>query len=294
MTAVALLASAAMRQAADPAPPMSAADQIIGASPAGDWRAIDPENTLYLDLPGGRVIIELAPAFAPLHVANIKRLVRQGYFDGLAVVRAQDNYVVQWADSDGKRSLGGAAATLPPEFTAAFDAALPFTPLPDVDTYAPQVGFTDGFPVARDPAAGQTWLTHCYGMVGVGRDNAVESGSGAELYAVIGQAPRLLDRNVALVGHVVQEIDILSVMPRGKGALGFYQTPAERVAIHSIKVAADLPPAQRVPLSALKTDSPTFAALLQARRFRHDDWYKVPAGRVDVCNVPLPVRVGRG
>jgi len=288
---LALLASAAMRQAADPAPPpASQADQIIAASPAGDWRTIDPENTLYLDLPGGRVIIELAPAFAPNHVANIKRLVRQGYFDGLAVVRAQDNYVVQWADPDGKRSLGGAAARLAPEFTRAIDGAPPFTPLPDADTYAPQVGFADGFPTARDPAAGQTWLTHCYGMVGAGRDNAADSGNGAELYAVIGQAPRLLDRNVTLVGRVVRGIDVLSVMPRGTAPLGFYATPAERIPIRSIRIAADVPVAERLSLQELRTDSATFAALVQARRFRHDDWYKVPAGHVDVCNVVVPVR----
>jgi hypothetical protein len=73
--------------------------EILAASPAADWRAIDPEDTLYLTLPQGRVVIELAPAFAPNHVANIKRLVRAGFYDGLAVVRVQDNYVVQWGDA---------------------------------------------------------------------------------------------------------------------------------------------------------------------------------------------------
>ena len=72
---------------------------ILAASPAADWRAVDPEDTLYLILPQGRVVIELAPAFAPGHVANIKRLVRAGFYDGLAVVRVQDDYVVQWGDA---------------------------------------------------------------------------------------------------------------------------------------------------------------------------------------------------
>src|SRR2546430_10145090 len=60
-----------------------------------DWRALDPSNTLYLELPAGRVVIELAPQFAPHHVANVEALARGHYFDGLAVMRAQDNYVVQ-------------------------------------------------------------------------------------------------------------------------------------------------------------------------------------------------------
>ena len=275
--------------AADAEAPLSLA-QILEKSPASDWRAVDPARTLYMDLPQGRVIIELAPRFAPNHVANIERLVHDGYFDGLAIVRVQDNYVVQWADPDDKRTVGGAHKTLKAEFTSAYDATTPFTKLPDPDTYAPQTGFTDGFPAARDPSTHRTWLTHCYGVVGAGRDNDADSGGGTELYAVIGQAPRQLDRNVTLVGRVISGIDILSSLPRGHGDLGFYQTAAERIPIRSIKLASELPADQQVRLEALRTDSATFAALLRNRRFRQDDWYKVPAGRIDVCNVPLPVR----
>jgi hypothetical protein len=78
--------------------------EVLAASQPGDWRSLDPENTLYMDLPGGRVVIELAPAFAPQHVANVKALAREKYYDGLAVVRVQDNYVVQWADPDARKA----------------------------------------------------------------------------------------------------------------------------------------------------------------------------------------------
>ncbi len=269
--------------------PASMAD-ILAASPPADWRPIDPENTVYMQLPKGVVIFELAPRFAPRHVANIKALIREGYFDGLAIVRVQDDYVVQWADPDGKRSLGPAAATLKAEFDRVFDGSEPFTPLPDRDTYAPVTGFADGFPAARDPGLKMTWLTHCYGMVGVGRDNDADSGGGSELYAVIGHAPRQLDRNVTLVGRVVRGIELMSSLPRGTEALGFYKTAGERTPIVSVKIAADVPAKQRLPLEALRTDSETFAKLLQNRRFRQDDWYKTPAGHIDVCNMPLPVR----
>ncbi|MDQ2861993.1 MAG: peptidylprolyl isomerase [Pseudomonadota bacterium] len=288
----AALAQAAQAQAA--AGTASSMDQVLAASPAGDWRTLDPANTLYLQLAKGRVIIELVPAFAPHHVANIKALVREGYFDGAAIVRVQDNYVVQWAAPEGRAVTGAAKATLAAEFTHSYDSDLPFTPLPDPDTYAPQTGFTDGFPAARDPATHQTWLTHCYGMVGAGRDNGADSGGGTELYAVIGNSPRQLDRNVTLVGRVVSGMEFLSALPRGTQALGFYATPAERVPIVSIRLAADIPAAKRTPLEALRTDSVTFAALLQNRRFRQDAWYKAPAGRLDVCNMPLPVRTVGG
>ncbi len=283
------LAQAARAEASAGTP--SSMAQILAASPASDWRTIDPANTLYLRLAKGAAVIELAPAFAPRHVANIKALVRQGYFDGLAIVRVQDSYVVQWADPDGKRSVGAAKRTLQAEFTRAYDGTLPFTPLPDPDTYAPRTGFTDGFPAARDPKTGATWLTHCYGMVGAGRDNGADSGGGTELYAVIGNGLRQLDRNVTLVGRVVSGMELLSSLPRGTGDLGFYETPGERIPIVSIKLAADLPAAERRNLQALRTDTAAFAALLRNRRFRQDAWYKVPAGRLDVCNMPLPVRV---
>jgi peptidylprolyl isomerase len=273
-----------------PPPPEASMADILAASAPSDWRMLDPENTVYMQLPSGRVIIELEPRFAPRHVANIKTLIREGYFNGLAIVRVQDDYVVQWADPDEKRSVGTAAVALKAEFDRLFERSEPFTPLPDPDTYAPSTGFADGFPAARDPATGKTWLTHCYGMVGVGRDNDADSGGGTELYAVIGHAPRQLDRNVTLVGRVVRGIELMSSLPRGTEALGFYKTAAERTPIVSVKLAADVAAADRVSLVALRTDSATFQKLIQNRRFRKDDWYKTPAGHIDVCNMPLPVR----
>src|SRR5262249_42101769 len=175
-------------------------DELLAKSPAADWRTPDPDNLLYMDLATGRIVIELAPHVAPVHVANIKSLVRAHYFDGLAIVRVQDNYVVRWYDADHKRALPRDVRKSV-EFTAAPEAYARFEPLPDPDLFAAQVGFIDGFPAGRDPKSHTAWLAHCYGTVGAGRDNPAES-DGSELYAVIGHAPRQLDRNVALVGRV--------------------------------------------------------------------------------------------
>jgi cyclophilin family peptidyl-prolyl cis-trans isomerase len=263
---------------------------IIKASSASDWRELDPNNTLYLDLPAGRVVIELAPHYAPNHVANIKALVREGYFDGLDVMRAQDNYVVQWGDPTEKRVIKTAKKTLKAEFATTITKDIPFTQLPDLDTYAPAVGYSNGLPTARDPKSGLTWLTHCYGMVGVGRDNDADSGGGTDLYVVIGHAPRHLDRNVTLVGRVMQGMELLSSMPRGTGALGFYEKPEQYVPIKSIRIAADVPESERSHLEVIRTDTPTFKAIVDAQRFRGGDWYKYAAQHVEVCNVPIPVR----
>lgn len=269
------------------AAPISPAD-LLAASPATDWRAVDPENTLYVDLPAGRVVIELAPRFAPANVAAIKRLVRSGYLARAVVMRAQAGYVVQWGPPEDNRPKPE-----PPKVKAEFEtrAAVPFQVLPDPDAYAPQVGLSDGFPAARDPASGLTWLAHCPAMVGVARDMDADSGDGADLYSVTGHAPRHLDRNITLVGRVVQGQELLLAMPLGTGDLGFYKTAGEQTRILGVHVAADLPAAQQVRLEALRTDSATWAALFDGRRNRREAWFKVPSGHVDLCNTPLPVRV---
>jgi peptidylprolyl isomerase len=278
---------------AKPAKALTMAD-VLAASKRSDWHAPDPANTLYLELASGRVIIELAPAFTPKHAANIEALARGKYFDGLAILRSQDNYVVQWGDPNGddkqkRRSVGDAQRTLKAEFTIPFSNKLPFTRLPDSDGYAPQTGFSGDFPAARDPKTNTTWLTHCYGSVGVGRDLDVDSGGGTELYVVIGGA-RWLDRNITVAGRVLQGMELLSTLPRGTGALGFYEKPEQYVPIKSMRVAADVPAEQRTNLEVLRTDTPTFTALVESRRNRRDEWYKVPAGHIDVCGVPIPVR----
>jgi peptidylprolyl isomerase len=261
----------------------------LASAPASAWRQLDPDNTLYVTLPQGKVVIELAPQFAPHYVANIRKLARQGFFNGLPIFRVQDNGVAEWGDTTGRRSVGTARRMVTAEFERP-SRGLPFTPLPDPDTYAPQVGFSDGFPAARDPVFGRAWLVNCYGMVGAARGNDVDSGGGTALYVIIGGPQRRLDRNTTVVGRVVQGMPLLSSLPRGNGPLGVYTNPHRWVRIESVQVAADLPAAKRIPLEVLRTDTPTFSQYVEALRNQRGPWFKVPAGRVGVCEVPIPVR----
>jgi peptidylprolyl isomerase len=265
---------------------------LLKTSPASDWRTLEPENVMVVDIPAGRVFVELAPGYAPMNVAAVRSLVRDGYFDGSFVLRSQDNYVVQWARAEtDERAKAMATRTLKAEFVRPIDSKLPFTRLAYADTYAPEVGFSAGFRVARDPKRHETWLVHCYGSVGVGRDNAMDSGNGSELYAVIGQSPRTLDRNITLVGRVVQGIELFSVMPRGTGTMGFYEKPSEWIQIRSARMMADVSAGERVDFEALRTESRTFKTLVESRANRREEWFKESVGRIDVCNVPLPIRV---
>ena len=193
---------APMLLSAAPAPPvMPTPNDIVAQAPSGAWRAVDPDNLLVIDLAGGKhVAIELAPGFAPAHVANIRALVRGHWFDGNAVTRVQDDYVVQWGGADEKKPLPpGVAAHLPAEYERPL-AGLAMRPLPYPDTYAPRVGHVDGWPVASDGS--NVWLTHCYGMVGVGRDIA----------HVVHAGPRHYDRKIGPVNqHIGEPVDFRPV-----------------------------------------------------------------------------------
>lgn len=266
---------------------------ILKASQPEDWRPLDLENTLYLEMEKGRVVIELAPEFAPANVANIKALVKEAYFDGLAMIRSHDNYVAQWGDADEKREFKTALKKVQGEFTIPYTNAAGFIRLADHDGYAPQVGHVNGFTAGRDPKSKTQWLTHCYGAVGVARGNETDSGNGSSLYVVTGHAPRNLDRNITVVGKVRHGIELLSSLPRGTGALGFYEKPEQRTAIKSIRIANDVPEAERSKLEVLRTDSKRFQEVVAAQRNRGGDWYKFAANYIELCNVPVPVRTAK-
>jgi len=283
---------ASLAHAADLPVKPSVADLVKQSKPS-DWRPLDPNNTLYMELPTGRVVIELAPEFAPQTIANIKTMVKEQYFDGLAMLRSQDNYVAQWGDPNAEttpKSLGSAKTKVPAEFTVPMANDKRFVRQPDLDGYAPQIGHSNGFPVGRDPKAKTTWLTHCYGMVGVGRDNDADSGNGAELYVINGHAPRHLDRNVTLVGRVVSGMPLLAVLPRGGENMGFYGAKETHLPIKSVRLAADVPEAERSHLEVMRSEAPIYQNVVDAARNRGGPWNKFSPHYVELCNTPMPVR----
>jgi cyclophilin family peptidyl-prolyl cis-trans isomerase len=297
MAAAHAQASAPAATPAASAPKVRTTADIIREAPASAWRRPDPNDVLAMTLPSGTVWIELAQRFAPHHAANIRTLVAQHYFDGLAVIRVQDNFVAQWGDRAANdddtskvRSLGAAAPKLQPEFSIG-DQGLKITRLKDRDVWAPVTGFVDGFPVAADPKTHRAWIAHCYGTIGAGRGDTVDSANGAELYAVIGQSPRGLDLNITPVARVLQGMDLLSSLPRGGQNMGFYDKPEQDVRITRIERLADMPEATRPDIQVFRTDTPQWNELIESRRNRKDSWYVHKAGAIDLCNVSVPVKI---
>ncbi|KRG77363.1 peptidylprolyl isomerase [Stenotrophomonas ginsengisoli] len=295
LAAALLLAHPLAASANEEQPAARSAAEIIAAAPDSDWRTPDPDNLLYMTLPTGLVVFELAPQFAPRHVANIRQLARQGFWDNTSVYRVQDNFVAQFGDihgedADKRKPLGAADVALPAEFEVP-SASVQFSALPDADGWSDAAGFVDGFAAARDNRSATIWMAHCYGMLGAGRNNAPDSSQAAELYVVTGQAPRNLDRNMSSVGRVIHGIERLSALPRGPEPMGFYEDRGQDTPILKVRLGSDVPADERLPLQLLRTDSASFAAATEARRNRRDAFYVRPAGHIDLCNVPLPVRL---
>jgi peptidylprolyl isomerase len=272
-----------------PAKPLTPSD-IVAAAPASAWRDIPADDLLVVEMPGARkVIIQLAPVFAPVHVANIRAFARSNWWEGSTIYRVQDNYVVQWGQNETEKPFPAGVVAKPAAEYHRSLKGLTVKPLGYPDAYAPRAGFAAGWPVAYDPKSGTANLTHCYGYVGVARDLAPDTGTGAELYAIIGHAPRQLDRNIAVVGRVIEGIDAMSPLPRGTEALGFYKDPAQPVPI-TVKLASQLAPADQPRFQQMDVMSATFASYLRLRANRKDAFYERPAGGVDLCNAPVPVR----
>jgi peptidylprolyl isomerase len=280
-----------------PAPVVDAPDptETVKGAPAEAWRAVAPENMLVIDLKeGGRVVIELAPAFAPVHIANIRAYAKGGWWNNSAIYRVQDNYVAQWGNGDAKVALPAGVVAKPPAEYHRPLAGLKVRPLGYPDSYAPIVGHADSWPLGYDPEEGRAWLTHCYGAVGVGRGLAPDTGTGGELYAIIGHAPRHLDLNIAVVGRVLEGMPLLSARPRGTEALGFYKDAAQHIGIARARLASDMPAAERPAYEVLRSDSLAFSQYVTGRANRGGDFFEVPAGGVDICNAAVPVRKAGG
>jgi peptidylprolyl isomerase len=225
-----------------------------------------------------------------VHVANIRALAKGGWWSGSAIYRVQDNYVVQWGNNESTKPLPqGVVAKPPAEYHRALKG-LAVRPLGFADGYAPQAGFAAGWPIGYDSKAGTANLAHCYGYVGVGRDLSPDTGTGGELYAVIGHAPRHLDRNIAVVGRVIEGIERMSSLPRGTEALGFYKEESMHVPISAVRLASEIPAGARPAFQYMDTQSAPFGAYVKARANRKDDFFIRPAGGVDLCNAAIPVR----
>lgn len=301
--ALTLTAPVAAQEAEEPVTPTS----VLASASAEEWVEIAPEDLLVMELaPDMRgneqtVVIQLiSPPFSQPWVENVRTLAQEHWWDGTSVYRVQDNYVAQWGDASEQKPLPdgitapNADYAIQNEVGEEGEILLWHPRAHQRDNHAHWTQFVSGWPIAtrvsEDTRTLTQWPIHCYGYIGVARGYAPDTGTGAELYTLIGQPQRHMDRNLAVVGRVIDGMEYLSSLPRGSGELGFYKEEEAdlRTPILSVRLASEVadPPAYEY----LASDSESFDRYVNVRANRDDAFYTVPAGGVDVCSVEVPVR----
>jgi peptidylprolyl isomerase len=282
---------------------LASAAHAVPAAPgdSADWRKVDPDNLVLIDTKYGQVAVELAPGFAPNHVAREKALIRAHFYDGLTFYRVIDGFVAQGGIGEDTaatkdRPKDPEIEKKWPKLKAEFEVKVPkgqhFAPLGSPDLYAKVLGHVDGFAVGRDPKAGSEWLIQCPGVFAFARDTDPDTAT-TEFYIVIGQAPRRLDRNLTAFGRVVGGMQYLQKLERGDPAVdsGVIADKSKQDVIQRMTLASDLPADQRPSYEVMRTDTKAFAAWKANRRNPAPEFYKLhPAHILDICLSPVPSR----
>ena len=268
------------------------------------WNALEPDNTVYMALPEGTVVIQLNPDFAPKTVKHFKQLLEDQFYRGTSFYRVIDGFVAQGGDES---DIDGSPATKTLEAEFEIDWPLKpddkeeaknwepmsWTPVQTDDMFAAYTGFIDGFPAARDDKkAGKAWLTHCPGTVAMARNEDPDSSS-TDFYIVIGQAPRYLDRNLTVFGRVVWGMEIVQHIKRGPALEnGIIEEDLDRTWIKQMSLASSIDAEQRLDIYVADTNSSGFEKILKQRRNRDQKFFHhKPPKVLDVCQVPVPARL---
>lgn len=260
--------------------------EVLESSTPSDWRALDPENTLYIELEAGRVVVALSTTLAQNHVAQIKALAREGFYDGLSFYRVIDGFVAQGGDPFGVREIKTVQKAMVAEFEEPISDQMAIAMQKDADGYAPKVGWIDSLPVGLDTNGGKVWHLHCAGAFAYGRNNEKDSAS-TEFYITL-QPQRYLDRNLTVAGRVVQGMEHVQTLRRVSPPESENDDLGDTII--AMRVAADVPEVERNDLEILDSSSVTFADYVEARRNRPEEFFYYRPDHVDICALNVPVR----
>jgi peptidylprolyl isomerase len=259
------------------------------------WRKLELKNTVLLTLPHGKVVIELAPQFAPKHVAQFSDLTQKGFYDSTSFYRVIDGFVAQAGPKDGSKK-DKSVPLLSMESQWKTDKSWSFTPVQTEDLFAQQTGFKDSFAIAyqvdEKQGSGKAWLTHCPGTLAMARGNEADSAS-SHFYLVIGQAPRYLDDIMTIFGRVVYGMQHIQAIQRTEVIEGEYAVDhRDFTKITSMQLMSDVPKVDQITIEVENTESSAFAERLVKRRARDNDFfYKKPPPVLDVCQIPIRSRL---
>ncbi len=270
------------------APTAGPAATVATPDDTSDWRTVAPENLMVIDTTKGRILVELAPLVAPLHVERMRMLSRQGFYDGIIWHRVIDWFMAQTGDPLGNGEGQSAYPDLKAEFTFRRDHDMPFTPV--AAPMGGQVGFIGSLPVQTQgnesfalTSDGKVhgWGLYCPGVAGMARDEGNDTANSQ--FFLMRQAYPALEKRYTVWGTVVSGLDVVRSLQVGDGENGMMATATPDRMVR-VRIASDLPEAERPTVRVLDTASARFAALAeQTRLTRGADF--------SACDITLPVEV---
>ncbi|MBT8472877.1 MAG: peptidylprolyl isomerase [Marinicaulis sp.] len=271
--------------AEDPAEQLTP-QQIVDQASDDLWRPLDPENTIYMDLPAGLVVIELRPDFAPAHVEQIKTLVREGFYDGLRFHRVIEGFMAQGGDPKNDGTGGSHLPNINGEFYRDTSDVTNFREI-GRDKKSPRLGFINGMPAAAQPEAlrdfvtdaeVKLWAVHCPGVMSMARANDPNSAN-SQFFLMIGDARESLDKRYTAWGWIVDGFEATRRISRG-------EPPTRPTPLMRVRMATEVPENERRDIRVMRTDTETFIRYLKARdEITEDGFVK------DICDIKVPVKV---
>ena len=238
---------------------------------------LDPEYTLYIDVPDGRVVVELTKDFAPMHVDQVRALAREGHYDGFVFHRVIEDFLAQAAEPTWQKVILTARDAVPAEFEQAWSDDLPWIPVAGPDEFGEEAGLVNGFPARRDPASGRVWLTRCPATFGFARANDPDSGRASFWITLVDN--RFNDRNDTAFGRVVWGMEHISRLRRTNG-----QDFENGVPVLAVRVAADLPENERLPLALPDWSDPAIAEWVANAGTQDTEWHVHTPRRYELCH----------
>lgn len=286
--ALALTVAGATSVLAQETPTTAPAAAAAAPAPApADWRRVPADNLLIIDTNRGRILVEMAPEVAPLHVERMRLLAGRSFFDGIVFHRVIDGFMAQTGDPLGTGEGQSPYPDLAAEFTFRRGAETPFTPV--AEPAGAMLGFLNSLPLQTQPTALMAttgdhkvhgWGTYCPGVAGMARDDAPDSANSQ--FFLMRQPYPALDKRYTIWGRVVSGLDVVRAIKVGDGDNGAVTADPDRMI--RVRVASALPEAERPLVDILDTGSAAFRTLAQGvRTARGADF--------SICDIDLPVQV---
>ena len=264
-------------------------------APDEAWRTVDPENLMIIDTKYGDIGVELYPEIAPKHVEQVKKLVRQGFYNDVVFHRVIDGFMNQ--TGDGTNGDGTGDSDLPDisaEFTFRRDSEISFTLVSAKKVGEGEIGlgFYKALPIASQPTSEAAFSSendgkvnafglHCKGVTSMARTSDPNSAN-SQFFLMRAKAEHL-DTQYSIWGNTVMGYDLLE--KPSVGTIG--RVPGwvpDRM--NKVNIASDLPEGERPTVQVLRTDHPAFQNWLKSQK-KDDGTFP------EVCDLAVPTNVRR-